>query len=81
MLAETPRVDEPSGTPLVAAAIARTLDVLARRGVAGVELEGRTFDPHLPTVFASFPPHVSNPMSVVRLHRGPLSHPSATMTT
>ena len=80
ILAETTRVVEPDGSQLVAGAIAGTLDVLGRRGVALVELEGRTFDPHLPAVFASFPPHASNPMSVVRLQRRPLSHPSATMT-
>ena len=80
ILAETTRVVEPDGSQLVAGAIAGTLDVLGRRGVALVELEGRTFDPHLPAVFASFPSHASNPMSVVRLQRRPLSHPSATMT-
>ena len=69
VLAETPRVDEPDGEHLVAAALARTLTLLADRGVRRVELEGRTFDPHLPAVVATFPPHDSNPMSVVRLHR------------
>ncbi|KQV77315.1 hypothetical protein ASC64_00185 [Nocardioides sp. Root122] len=69
ILAETPRPDEPDGLHLVAAAIARTLTLLASRGVRLVEMEGRTFDPHLPDVFATFPPHTSNPMSVVRLHR------------
>ncbi|HEY0642214.1 MAG TPA: hypothetical protein VGD39_02255 [Nocardioides sp.] len=69
VLAETPRVDEPDGVHLVAAALARTLTLLADRGVRRVELEGRTFDPHLPAVVATFPPHDSNPMSVVRLHR------------
>jgi len=69
VLAETPRVDEPDGEHLVAAALARTLTLLAGRGVRLVELEGRTFDPHLPAVVATFPPHDSNPMSVVRLHR------------
>ena len=69
VLAETPRVDEPDGLHLVAAALARTLTLLAGRGVRLVEMEGRTFDPHLPAVFESFPPHTSNPMSVVRMHR------------
>jgi hypothetical protein len=69
VLAETPRIDEPDGEHLVAAAIARTLTLLAGRGVRLVELEGRTFDPHLPAVVATFPPHDSNPMSVVRLRR------------
>ena len=69
VLTETPRVDEPDGVHLVAAALARTLTLLADRGVRLVELEGRTFDPHLPAVVATFPPHDSNPMSVVRLHR------------
>jgi hypothetical protein len=69
VLAETPRVDEPDGQHLVAAALARTLTLLAERGVRQVELEGRTFDPHLPAVVATFPPHDSNPMSVLRLHR------------
>ena len=69
VLAETPRIDEPDGVPLVAAAVARTLTMLGRRGVRVAELEGRTFDPHVPAVVATFPPHDSNPMSVVRLHR------------
>ena len=69
VLAETPRVDEPDGEHLVAAALARTLSLLAERGVRKVELEGRAFDPHLPAVAATFPPHDSNPMSVLRLHR------------
>jgi predicted N-acetyltransferase YhbS len=67
VLAETPRVDEPDGEHLVAAALARTLTLLGERGVRPVELEGRTVDPH--AVIATFPPHDSNPMSVVRLHR------------
>ena len=81
VLAETPRVDEPGGEQLVAAALARTLTLLADRGVRPVELEGRTFDPHLPAVAATFPPHQSNPMSVVRLRRSqqPLSDGSATL--
>ncbi len=69
VLAETPHVDEPDGQHLVAAALARTLTLLAGRDVRLVELEGRTFDPHLPAVIETFPPHDSNPMSVVRLHR------------
>ena len=69
VLAETPRVDEPDGTHLVAGALARTLTLLGDRGVRVVELEGRTVDPHLPAVVATFPAHDSNPMSVVRLHR------------
>lgn len=69
VLAETPRIDEPDGAHLVAAALARTLTLLAGHGVRLVELEGRTIDPHLPAVVATFPPHASNPMSVVRLHR------------
>lgn len=69
VLAETPHVDEPDGQHLVAAALARTLTLLAARGVRLVEMEGRTFDPHVPAVAATFPPHDSNPMSVVRLHR------------
>ena len=69
VLAETPRIDEPDGTRLVAAAIARTFAALGARGVRVAELEGRTFDPHVPAVVATFPPHDSNPMSVVRLHR------------
>jgi hypothetical protein len=68
VLAETPRIDEPDGTPLVAAALARTHAALGGRGVRVAELEGRTFDPHVPDVIATFPPHDSNPMSVVRLH-------------
>lgn len=71
VLAETPAVDEPDGEHLVAAALARTLTLLASRGVRLVEMEGRTFDPHLPAVVATFPSHDSNPMSVVRLHRRP----------
>ena len=69
VLTETPRVDEPDGERLVASALARTLTLLAARGTRLVELEGRTFDPHLPAVVATFPPHDSNPMSVLRLHR------------
>lgn len=69
VLAETPHIDEPDGTALVAAVLAGTLDALAARGTRLVELEGRTFDPHLPAVVATFPPHDANPMSVVRLHR------------
>lgn len=69
VLAETPRIDEPDGEHLVAAALARTLTLLGERGVRPVELEGRTIDPHLPAVAATFPPHDSNPMSVLRLHR------------
>jgi GNAT superfamily N-acetyltransferase len=71
VLAETPRIDEPGGIRLVAAAVASTLAVLGGRGVRVAELEGRTFDPHVPAVVATFPPHSSNPMSVVRLHRSP----------
>lgn len=69
VLAETPRVDEPDGTALVASVLAHTFDALADHGTRLVELEGRTFDPHLPAVIATFPPHDANPMSVVRLHR------------
>lgn len=69
VLAETTRIDEPDGERLVAAALARTLTLLAARGVGLVEHEGRTFDPHLPAVVATFPSHATNPMSVLRLHR------------
>jgi hypothetical protein len=71
IIAETPQVDEPDGTALVAAALAATFEACARRGDGLVELEGRTIDPHLPAVLATFPPHDSAPMSVVRLHRPP----------
>lgn len=69
VIVETTRPDEPDGTALVAATLAATLDACAARGNATVELEGRTIDPHLPVVIATFPPHDSAPMSVVRLHR------------
>ena len=69
VLAETRRIDEPDGVRLVASALARTLVELGARGVRLAELEGRTFDPHVPAVVSGFPPHASNPMSVVRLHR------------
>lgn len=69
IIAETTRVEEPNGPSLVAAALAATLEACARRGDELVELEGRTIDPHLPAVLATFPAHDSAPMSVVRLHR------------
>lgn len=69
MLAETPRIDEPDGPALVAAALAGTIAGLDRRGTRLFELEGRTFDRHLTAVIGTFPPHDANPMSVVRLHR------------
>jgi hypothetical protein len=69
ILAEATRLDEPDGTPLVAAAVAASLQAFDRRGDALVELEGRTIDPHLSAVVATFPPHDAAPLSVVRLRR------------
>jgi hypothetical protein len=69
IICEAARPDQPDGESLVRAAAAQSLDRLGRRGVRLVEFEGHAIDPHVPGLFASFPPHDSDPMDVIELRR------------
>jgi GNAT superfamily N-acetyltransferase len=69
IICETARPDQPDGARLVRVAAAQSLGRLRHRGVRLVEFEGHTTDPHTPGLFASFPPHNSDPMDIIKLHR------------
>jgi GNAT superfamily N-acetyltransferase len=69
ILCEASRPDQPGGALLVRAAAARSLERLGHRGIRLAEFEGHSTDPHIPGLFASFPPHRSDPMDIISLHR------------
>jgi hypothetical protein len=69
IVSETVRPDQPGGDDLLRAAVAASLRVLGSRGIARVELEGHTSDPHSPALLASLPEHDADPMEILRLRR------------
>ncbi|HEX3327684.1 MAG TPA: GNAT family N-acetyltransferase [Actinomycetota bacterium] len=69
IVSETVRPDQPGGNDLLCGAVAASLRVLGSRGIARVELEGHTSDPHSPALLASLPEHDADPMDILRLRR------------
>jgi GNAT superfamily N-acetyltransferase len=69
VICEAARPNQPGGELLVRTAAGQSLDRLRHRGIRLVEFEGHSTDPHIPGLFASFPPHDSDPMDVISLHR------------
>ena len=67
LVAETTRRDVPGGTGLLAAALARCLQVLAGAGSGPIELDGHDDDPHLAPVLATMPPVPADPVHLVEL--------------
>jgi hypothetical protein len=68
IICEAAPPDQPDGERLTRTSAAQSLNRLGRRGVRLVEFEGHETDPHTPGLFASLPPHNSDPMDIISLH-------------
>ena len=66
VVAETVDEDEPSGTHLLAQAVAFVLAGAAERGGL-VKFDGHVTDPHLHPILASLPHHRTNPVELMEL--------------
>lgn len=67
VVAETQRRDEPGGTRLLTAALARSLTRAAAAGRRTVEFDGHDTDPHLAPLLATLPRTGANPLLLVEL--------------
>jgi acetyltransferase (GNAT) family protein len=67
IVAETTERDTGSGVPDVAAGLARSLSLLAERGVRKAAIDGHLTDPHLGPVLGTFPPVPREPLDLVEI--------------
>lgn len=66
-IAETAARDQPYGTELAAACVARSLSRLGKAGVAGIQFDGHDDDPHLTPVMNAIPNVRRDPVSLLEL--------------
>lgn len=67
IVAETTEPSVPGGVAAVAGGLARSLVLLAERGVRRAEIDGHLSDPHLAVVLGTFPPVPREPLDLVEL--------------
>ncbi|MBV9821372.1 MAG: GNAT family N-acetyltransferase [Actinobacteria bacterium] len=67
IVSETTERSVPGGVAAVAAGLARSLSLLAERGVRRAEIDGHDSDPHLAVVLGGFPPVPREPLDLVEL--------------
>jgi len=67
IVCETAERATPGGVAAVAAGLARSLSLLAGRGVRSAEIDGHVSDPHLAAVLDTFPPVPRAPLDLVEI--------------
>lgn len=73
IVAETTERSVAGGVTAVAAGLARSLSLLAERGVRRAEIDGHVSDPHLAVVLGTFPSVPCEPLDLVELAPAPSS--------
>lgn len=70
LVAETMTRDAPNGESSLAAAVARSLQAAAFRGITAVEFDGHVDDPHLAPLVESLPTTAASPLLLLEISGG-----------